>query len=211
MMERFIYLHGFASGPNSKKARIFRDHFAVQGVPLEVPDLSGGDFFHLSVTSQLGVVRDLAGDSGVTLIGSSLGGYIAAIYAEQHPEQVRRLVLMAPAFGFARRWTESLSPLAISRWQSTGSLTVPHCGLGGTAELGWGIIEDGRRYSEEPVVVQPALIFHGLNDTVVPAGASRHFAASRPNVILHLMDSDHELLNVTGDIWSLSAAFLFSS
>jgi pimeloyl-ACP methyl ester carboxylesterase len=32
----------------------------------------------------------------MVLIGSSMGGYIAARYAELHPEQVAKLVLLCP-------------------------------------------------------------------------------------------------------------------
>ena len=39
-----VYLHGFASGPGSKKARFFGDRFAARGVPFLVPDLAAGNF-----------------------------------------------------------------------------------------------------------------------------------------------------------------------
>ena len=42
------------------------------------------------------------------LMGSSLGGYLAALYACQHPE-IERLILLAPAFQFPRRWREQFS------------------------------------------------------------------------------------------------------
>ena len=35
--------------------------------------------------------------TGWTLIGSSLGGLMAALFAMQHPRQIRKLVLLAPA------------------------------------------------------------------------------------------------------------------
>src|SRR5579883_715627 len=102
-MTRVIYLHGFASGPSSKKARFFAERIPH----LEVPDLARGDFEHLTITGQLEVIRDLAKGEPVHLIGSSLGGYLAALYASRHPE-VQKLVLMAPAFEFKSRWEERL-------------------------------------------------------------------------------------------------------
>ena len=43
----------------------------------------------------------LLGDkTGWTIIGSSLGGLMAALYAAQAPGQVRKLVLLAPALTF---------------------------------------------------------------------------------------------------------------
>jgi pimeloyl-ACP methyl ester carboxylesterase len=39
----------------------------------------------------------LGTETGWTLVGSSLGGLMAAIFTMQHPGQVRKLVLLAPA------------------------------------------------------------------------------------------------------------------
>ena len=38
MSARFIYLHGFGSGPGSQKAQFFRQRFADCGIELEVPE-----------------------------------------------------------------------------------------------------------------------------------------------------------------------------
>jgi pimeloyl-ACP methyl ester carboxylesterase len=86
---------------------------------------------------------------------------------------------------------------------------VFHYGQGRTVELGYQLIEDGRQYEDYPQVQQPALIFHGKNDTVVPAGFSVEFARRHPQAQLHLMESDHELLNVLGDMWMETEKFLF--
>ena len=39
-----LYLHGFASGPDSAKGRFFRDRFEARGVRVDLPDLTEGDF-----------------------------------------------------------------------------------------------------------------------------------------------------------------------
>lgn len=207
MAPALIYLHGFASGPNSKKARIFAERFAAQGLPLAVPALDGGDFTSLTITGQLAVIDAAVRGRPCALIGSSLGGYLAALYAARHAE-VRRAVLLAPAFGFARRWAASLGVEALDEWQRTGVRRVPHYGLGGEAGLSWRLMEDAALYEEEPAVRQPALIFHGVHDEVVPVEASRRFAAGRPNVELREMDSDHELLDVVDHLVPAAHAFL---
>ena len=194
---RYLYLHGFASGPASKKASFFRDRI----LSLEVPDLAADDFEHLTISGQLRVIESLADGEPVTLIGSSMGGYLAALHAERHPEVVK-LVLMAPAFGFVQRWPED------ERWRQEGFLEVYHYGEKRNRRLSYGLIEDARRYEEFPDFRQPALIFHGTGDTVVPPRLSQQFAASHPNARLHLLDSDHELLNALDAIWQLAAPFL---
>ena len=197
---RTIYLHGFASGPASKKASFFRDRTHT----LEIPALAAGDFEHLTITGQLNVIEELAAGEPVSLIGSSLGGYVAALYASRHAE-VAKVVLMAPAFGFARRWSET--PEAAG-WRETGFLDVYHYAEKRQRRLSYGLIEDSLRYPEFPDFQQPALIFHGIHDTVVPAELSAEFARSHRNARLRLLDSDHELLNVLDVIWQETGPFL---
>src|SRR5437764_5917323 len=100
---RIVYLHGFASGPTSSKARHFRDRLKDAGFTVDVPDLAAGDFEHLTISGQLRVLEQAAGTGKLHLIGSSMGGYLAALYAARH-SAVERLVLLAPAFRFNSRW-----------------------------------------------------------------------------------------------------------
>ena len=207
-MSRIVYLHGFASGPTSKKAQFFRQRFAQLGIGLDIPDLADGNFERLTISGQLGVIERASRGEPVTLIGSSMGGYLAALFAARHA-YVEKIVLMAPAFCFSTRWPETLGRPTMEEWQGSGVLKVFHYGEGRTVELGYQLIEDGRRYEDYPLVGQPTLIFHGKNDTVVPADLSIEFARRHPQVRLHLMESDHELLNVLDDMWMETERFLF--
>ncbi len=49
----YIYLHGFASSPNSLKAKYFRDRFSSLAIDLKTPDLNQNDFSRLTLTRQL--------------------------------------------------------------------------------------------------------------------------------------------------------------
>ena len=120
-MPRVLYLHGFASGPTSSKGVFFEQSFASRGIEVDLPDLSGGDFEHLTLTGQLEVIdRCVSERKPAVIIGSSLGGYLAALYAARHPGVLRALVLLAPGFGFARRWPESLGDEEIRLWRERG-------------------------------------------------------------------------------------------
>src|SRR5215468_10703455 len=137
-----IYLHGFASSPQSNKAQYFRRRFAEQGVEMQIPDLAEGNFEGLTLSSQLGVIEGAARDrDDLWLIGSSMGGYLAALYAARRPE-VTRLTLMAPAFGFARRWRDMLGPEKVEAWRRTGWLPVFHYGEKREARVGFALLED---------------------------------------------------------------------
>lgn len=207
---KYIYLHGFASGPGSSKARFFQDRFAQIGRDLLVPDLAAGDFEHLTISGQLAVLDSAVSGAPAVLIGSSMGGYLAALYAARRPE-VHRLLLMAPAFGFARRWPESMEPETIDAWRRTGWLEVYHYGEGRPRRLSSALLDDAAAYEDFPAFIQPALIFHGTRDTVVPPAYSAEFVSLRPNARLQLLESDHQLLNVFDTIWDQSRTFLFDT
>src|SRR5436190_1080742 len=122
-----VYLHGFASSPNSSKARAFERALDSAGVAVAVPDLAEGDFPNLTVTAQLAALDRAVAGRPVDLIGSSMGGWLAALYAARH-STVRCLVLLAPAFGFNRRWPERVGPAEMERWRRTDALAVFHYG-----------------------------------------------------------------------------------
>jgi pimeloyl-ACP methyl ester carboxylesterase len=206
-MTRILYLHGFASGPSSRKAIFFRDYLQAAGACVDILDLAAGDFERLTLTGQLAVIeREAAGDP-VSLVGSSMGGYLAALYAARHSE-VRRSDLLAPAFALSRRWSESLGDARVSEWRREGFLNVFHYADGRDRPLGYQLLEDAARYEEFPDVRQPVLIFHGAHDDVVPPQSSEAFAAGRPNVRLEILDSGHDLLNVLDYMAPRIAAFL---
>jgi len=222
---RIVYLHGFASGPLSNKAQFFRARFEELGVPVEVPQLDEGHFETLTVSGQLAVIdraviqsrdraalqnRDRQGAPGdsVILMGSSLGGYLAALYASRHPEIVDRLVLLAPAFQFPSRWRKRFAGEELAEWQRTGVKNFYHYSFKGDRPLGYRFVEDAVQYEDEPDFRQPALILHGTRDDVVPAEVSEQFALHHLNARVCLVESGHELTDVLDKLWLETASFL---
>lgn len=204
---RFVYLHGFASSPRSRKAEAFRESLGAGNVQLETPDLAQDDFEHLTISRQLRVIERLLQGASCRLIGSSMGGYLAALYAEAHPE-VERLVLLAPAFGFAARWREMQGPEVIANWQESGWLDVFHYGGEAMRKVHYELFEDAQNFPAFPDFRQPALIFHGVTDSVVPVDLSGEFVKSHPAAILRELNSDHELLDALGLITGEAIPFL---
>ena len=206
---RIVYLHGFASSPQSSKAQFFLQRFTERGVSVQIPQLDGGDFEHLTITGQLGVVGRTVGETPAVLMGSSLGGYLAALYAVRHPEAVEKLILLAPAFQFPKRWRERYPVSELEAWRKTGSAKVYHYGYKEERELSYGLIEDAQRYENEPDFRQPVLVLHGVHDPVVPIGLSEEFARAHPAVTLLKFDSGHELTDVLEPMWGAVEKFLF--
>lgn len=206
---QYIYLHGFASRPASRKAQYFRERFQERGLQLEVPALDGGNFEGLTISGQLAVIDAATQGRPSVLIGSSLGGYLAALYASLHPE-VERTVLLAPAFCFPSRWEEALGADAYETWKREGSRPVFHYGEGRETRIGFQLIEDGLQYPDYPEMRQPSLLLHGLGDTVVPVDYSRHFAKQHPgSATLIQLETDHEMGDVLPELWERSATFIF--
>ncbi len=204
---KFVYLHGFASSPLSRKAQFFAGKLRDRGFEVEVPHLESEGFRNLTVSGQLKVIEAIAQGEGIRLIGSSMGGYLAALYASKHAE-VEKLLLLAPAFGFAERWKLRLGEAKMAEWKREGYLEMMHYATGKPEPVGYELIEDGLRFSAEPAFTQPAMIFHGTGDEVVPVSFSRDFIAKQPNASLRVMQSGHELTDVMEEIWEESKSFL---
>lgn len=210
----YIYLHGFASGPQSVKAIELRERFSFLGINVKIPDLNQGNFFHLTLTRQLQQVKaelpspplptgEKWGEvlGGVTIIGSSFGGLTAAWLGQQQLS-VQRIVLLAPAFKFLSHWLPKLGEQKVSQWQSEKYFSVYHYGEKRYLPLSYEFITDMDQYPEEKLIRPvPTLIFHGKNDEVIPIQASRDFAAKRPWVQLVELADDHTLANALPKIW----------
>ena len=203
----FAYLHGFASGPGSTKAQFFRARLAGMGATLEIPDLAP-DFTRVTVTGMLAIVEELLAREPAVLLGSSLGGYLAALAAARQPARVRGLVLFAPAFGFVQRWETRIGPEAVARWRAAGTAPVYHYALEREVPLSIEILDDGRRHPEEPDPSAPALVFAGRHDDAVPLAAVERFARARGNRELVVFDSGHELTDVLEPMWQRTVEFL---
>ena len=194
-MNRILYLYGFGSPPASSKAWFFAERLRSAGALVDIPDLADGDFEHLTITGQLRLIERAASGGPVALMGSSMGGYLAALYAARHPE-VPRVVLLAPAFYFARLWAERMGAAPVDAWHAAGTAEVFHHGENCQRRLSSALLDDAMMYEDYPDFRQPALIFHGAQDDVVPARYSAEFAAAHANARLETLDSGHELLNV---------------
>lgn len=202
-----VYLHGFASGPGSTKARFFAARCAAAGMHLEVPDLAP-DFTSMTVTGMLELVDGFLARAPAVLLGSSLGGYLATLAAVRAPERVRGLVLFAPAFGFAGRWEERVGAKVMAAWRKRGTMPIFHYGRDREEPLSIALLDDARRYPDEPASSCPTLIFAGRHDEAVPLAAVERFAAAAPERELVVFDSGHELTDVLEPMWERTREFL---
>jgi len=205
-----LYLHGFASGPTSFKARELARRFAARGIAMEVPDLTpGADGFERSTPLTMLAVagaRLAAAPPPHALVGSSLGGYLAALASSRDPS-IERLVLLAPAFRLFERWSRRLSPAELAGWKANGLETEHHV-TGTTRRLGWRFHEDAAGLPPFPEVRVPALCLAGTRDETVPFEDVEAFVARTPTARLVPLDDGHELTASIDRIFEEASAFL---
>lgn len=207
---RFLYLHGFASGPNSTKGVKLSEHFAARGVTLERLDLRRPSLERLSfpamtatVVAALGGPRDRA-----VVFGSSLGGLTAARVAEADP-RVCALVLLAPAFRIAERWRARMSDDEWRAWQTSGWLDIRDYTTNAPARIHHTFIQELATIDTGwPDLRVPTLIIQGAGDDTVDPQLSRDFAAGKPWVHLIEVDDGHELTRSLPRIAAEADAFL---
>ncbi len=111
---RLVYIHGRESDSNSGKAVLFREMFPG----MVTPDFKGSFDERMRLLEKI-----LSNQSGWTLVGSSLGGLMATVFTLEHEEQVRKLVLLAPALA------QNIAPLP-----KPGPISVPTILIHGTQD-----------------------------------------------------------------------------
>jgi pimeloyl-ACP methyl ester carboxylesterase len=83
-----IFIHGLESSSQGTKSVFFRDRY---------PDMVIEDYVGSFSQRMEKLEGLLVGKDQLILIGSSYGGLMAAVYACLHEDQVKKIVLLAPA------------------------------------------------------------------------------------------------------------------
>ena len=200
-----IYLHGFASSSASGKATYLGQRLRASGERFVIPDLNLPDFSTLTITRMLDQTRALieAETGPVTLIGSSLGGFVAVNAGAMWPARVASLVLMAPALDLRDLGGEQLQA-----WKQSGLMPVFHFAYGRVIQVRYALYEDAQRYDAFNATVEMP--------TLRLSGEPRHGRQSRdggagrgaPNVRLHMLDDDHQLGASLDYMWRELQSFL---
>jgi pimeloyl-ACP methyl ester carboxylesterase len=208
---RVVYLHGFASSARSSKAAFFAAKLAGDGVTLETPDLNEPDFSTLTVSRMVAQVAEAidASEGPVALIGSSLGGFVAVQTALQRAARVQRLVLLAPALDFGGNRMRELGGRGLEDWKGSNTLDVFHYGYGRVVPVHYELYSDASRYdSSNAPLTLPIQVFQGRRDAAVEPEMVERWSKNRPNVELHMLDDDHQLLGSLDYIWKEMERFL---
>lgn len=203
MRMHVVYLHGFASSAHSTKGTFLAGKFRDHGINVLMPDFNEPDFSTLTVTrmvEQVERVLDTLPSGPVTVIGSSLGGFVAVQVALRRT--VDRLVLLAPALDFNAKRLQEIGDRELADWEETGELNVFHYGYGRMLPVHYGLYTDACGYDcVNATLTMPILIFQGRRDTAVSPQMVAEWSRTRPNVELHMLDDDHQLGGSLNYIW----------
>jgi len=190
-----VFLHGLVSVRRGEKSTALFDLAARTGRAAWRFDFRGhgessGVLHDTTLTELIADARSVLEASGPAfLVGSSLGGLVAAWTAARHPEFVRGLVLLAPALRFL--------PRLIARSRADGTIVLDH----GVGELRFSerVRADLERHDETEMAAAirpPVFVAHGALDDTVPVDASRDFLARVPHarkLLWVVPDGDHRL------------------
>jgi pimeloyl-ACP methyl ester carboxylesterase len=203
-----VWLAGFRSAMAGTKADALAEWAASMGRDFLRFDyfghgLSGGDFADGTITRWRGdalAVIDRLTEGPLVLVGSSMGGWLACLAALARPDQVKALVLIAPAADFTSALLEPGLPaqarVALDRdgvWLRPSAYDP--AGYPITAKL----LEDGARWTilPGPISIEvPVRILQGGADPDVPWRHALELAQAvkSDDVVFTLVrDGDHRL------------------
>lgn len=147
------------------------------------------------------VVSTLTAGPPLTIVGNSLGGWIAWLMAQEYPI-VEKLVLIAPAFNMMGVRARSVSDERRHAWHTAGWMPWDDEPAHRDFPLAWKWVDESEAYwntSFDRLRPVSTAILHGRQDSVIlPQGSSqfverlRFLAPSFP-VELHLVPGDHRL------------------
>jgi pimeloyl-ACP methyl ester carboxylesterase len=147
------------------------------------------------------VLDSLKNGPPITIVGNSLGGWIAWLMAQEFQE-IERLILIAPAFNMMGVRARSISEERRQTWLASGWMPWDDEPAHKDRPLSWKWVEESEAYWKTTFDrLRPVntTILHGLQDTAILPGGSSEFVeqllADNPAfpVDLQLIPGDHRL------------------
>jgi pimeloyl-ACP methyl ester carboxylesterase len=213
-----LFVHGFGSDRKGTKAAALAQFAGEAGISFAAFDFRGhgessGTMFDLRASQLQEDLDAIAGHlikhgaNRLYLVGSSMGGLASAWFAKRRPEVVAGVVLIAPALGFLRNRALGLS----EEQKATPTIRIKNQ---------WLDVELDRAFLDERTLFEPdtlakdwktrTLIFHGMNDAVVPWRESLDFVQQvTGDVELRLLrNGDHRLNDIASQLAEATLAFV---
>lgn len=176
---KLYYIHGYMSNPNSTKGTLFKEKLNAK--PIQYRECKPENLLISDCLKR--IKKEIKDDKNVTLIGSSLGGFLAAKTAFENLN-VERLILLNPA----------LIPPSVDITKIQG---MPQKILLD--------MQDKRLFEEK--ISSKIFILIGTNDEVIPLNWIIRFAKSQEATVRFLQD-DHSFTNKMDQLPDIIGAIL---
>ena len=206
-----LFITGFLSKRWGNKSKALAQWCAEQGWGFCCYDVRGfgdseGNFADYTLSDWIAdarsVISMLLGTSDrLTIVGNSLGGWIAWLMAQER-DQVERLIFIAPAFNMMGLRAQSIPAERCHEWHTAGWMPWDDEPAHRDFPLAWKWVEESEAYwktSFDRLRPVHTAILHGQQDSaILPSGSSQFveqlqsLAPSFP-VELHLVPGDHRL------------------
>ncbi len=207
---QILFITGFLSKRWGNKSKALAEWCREKGCGFCCYDVRGfgeseGSFTDYTLSDWIAdarlVLSMLRDGPPITIVGNSLGGWIAWLMAREFQE-IERLILIAPAFNMMGVRAKSIDPKRRHAWQSAGWMPWDDEPAHRDFPLAWKWVEESEAYWKTSLHrLRPVstAILHGQQDSVIlPQGSSQFVeqlqsvAPSFP-VELHLVPGDHRL------------------
>jgi len=130
------------------------------------------------ITDARTVLTALEAGPPLTVVGNSLGSWIAWLVAQDCPI-VEELILIAPAFNMMGERAKTISTDRLHAWEATGWMPWDDGPLHRDWPLSWKWVEESDAYwakTFENLRPMKTTILHGVDDSVIAPEGSRRFA-----------------------------------
>lgn len=199
---QYVFLHGLGASRAGEKSASLLAHATARSRGFLRFDMRGhgessGELGRVAVSELIqDAITILERTGPAVVIGSSLGGLVAAHAAAARPDLVVSLALLAPAFGLMPRIRQQLD--------ADGVL---HSTEGPSFYVEPRVRDDAEALDERSLprrVQTPTLIVHGTADDVIPQQLSEWFFGEmtcKHKQLWIVEGGDHRLNTVADEIW----------
>ena len=192
-----VFIHGLLSDMNGKKSKYFNNYCRRNKISFLCFDFQGhgksnGDFVNFGIGDWFKNLKDLLNYLKIEqpiLVGSSMGGWVAMLYALNYPSKVKKLIGIAPAPDF----TVDLL------WKELSMKDKKKITDDFTYKYSPNLFLNSKRYlikNLKKTYKGDVILFHGSEDLTVPHNYNDRFYKSKkfPKLInVTIRNADHSM------------------